>query len=116
MYQTCVVTLGGPDVESCAIMKQTGVAENETLASHLEQKVQPYAATVTMTVVLLTSVVPAMVALFLGPWSDKFGRKPVIAIASTGKVNDSTDAYTNMLQNDWVKTSHVGRQSGYHDF
>ncbi|XP_001660178.2 proton-coupled folate transporter isoform X1 [Aedes aegypti] len=84
VYQTCVVTLGGPDVESCAIMKQTGAAENETLASYLEQKVQPYAATVTMTIVLLTSVVPAMVALFLGPWSDKFGRKPVIAIASMG--------------------------------
>lgn len=86
VYQTCLVTLDGPDEESCSIMKQTGAADNETLAIYLEQKVQPYAATVTMTIVLLTSVVPALVALFLGPWSDKFGRKPVIAIASTGNV------------------------------
>ncbi|XP_062539925.1 probable peptidoglycan muropeptide transporter SLC46 [Armigeres subalbatus] len=84
VYQTCVATLAEGDEETCSVMKQTGAANNETLAIYLEEEVQPYAAAVTMSIVLLTSVVPAVVALFLGPWSDKFGRRPVIAISSIG--------------------------------
>lgn len=83
VYQSCVVTLEWNETD-CFLLKTVGASGNETVASYLEEKVQPYAATITMTIVLLTSVVPALVALFLGPWSDKFGRKPVIVIASLG--------------------------------
>ncbi|XP_065094541.1 probable peptidoglycan muropeptide transporter SLC46 [Ochlerotatus camptorhynchus] len=83
VYQSCVVTLESNET-ACSLLKSSGVSDNQTIAIYLEEKVQPYAATISMTIVLLTSVVPALVALFLGPWSDKFGRKPVIAIASVG--------------------------------
>lgn len=85
VYQSCVVTLESNET-ACSLLKSSGASDNQTIAIYLEEKVQPYAATISMTIVLLTSVVPALVALFLGPWSDKFGRKPVIAIAAVGKV------------------------------
>lgn len=31
-----------------------------------------------MSISLLQSIVPALLSLFIGPWSDKFGRKPVL--------------------------------------
>ncbi|KAL1394456.1 hypothetical protein pipiens_011937 [Culex pipiens pipiens] len=78
VYQTCVFKLGSAE-EVCS---QLHSGDNATASMVLEQVVQPYAASVSMAIVLLTSVVPAVAALFFGPWSERFGRKPVIAIAS----------------------------------
>ncbi|PSN49175.1 hypothetical protein C0J52_10907 [Blattella germanica] len=51
--------------------------KNETKV--LETEVQPIATEILMTKRVLESVIPAVIALFLGPWSDKYGRKtPVI--------------------------------------
>ncbi|KAL9694862.1 hypothetical protein quinque_014147 [Culex quinquefasciatus] len=80
VYQTCVFKLGSAE-EVCS---QLHSDDNATASMVLEQVVQPYAASVSMAIVLLTSVVPAVAALFFGPWSERFGRKPVIAIASIG--------------------------------
>ncbi|XP_037954262.1 proton-coupled folate transporter-like [Teleopsis dalmanni] len=33
---------------------------------------------------LLESIIPAFVSLFIGPWSDKFGRRPIILTTFTG--------------------------------
>lgn len=82
VYQTCVFKLGSAE-EVCS---QLHSDDNATASMVLEQVVQPYAASVSMAIVLLTSVVPAVAALFFGPWSERFGRKPVIAIASIGEL------------------------------
>lgn len=82
VYQTCVVKLG-PAEDLCSRLYSD---ENTTASTYLEQVVQPYAASISMAIVLLTSVVPAVAALFFGPWSEKFGRRPVIAIASIGEL------------------------------
>ena len=40
----------------------------------------------TMIMTFLSSAVPCMlVALFIGPWSDKNGRKPVMMIPTVGR-------------------------------
>lgn len=33
----------------------------------------------------LQNLVPALLSLFLGPWSDRYGRKPIIVLSLTGK-------------------------------
>ncbi|TMW39406.1 hypothetical protein DOY81_015514, partial [Sarcophaga bullata] len=33
---------------------------------------------------LLESIIPAIVSLFIGPWSDKFGRRPIVLTTFTG--------------------------------
>lgn len=44
----------------------------------IETIVQPYAANILVAKQLIESIVPGVLSLFLGPWSDRFGRKPVI--------------------------------------
>lgn len=50
----------------------------------IETQVQPLAANVTMVIVIIKSVVPVLSALLLGAWSDRYGRKPAMLIASAG--------------------------------
>lgn len=37
---------------------------------------------------LLESIIPAIVSLFIGPWSDKFGRRPIVLTTFTGKLKN----------------------------
>lgn len=55
---------------------------NET--KHIEESIQPYVAEILMTISLLNSIIPAILSLFLGPWTDKFGRKKVICATFIG--------------------------------
>lgn len=80
IYQSCVVTLGY-DRTLCA---QLGTRSNSSEVANLETIVQPYAAKIGMVNTILTSVLPAICALFMGPWSDKFGRKPAMIVPSVG--------------------------------
>uniref|UniRef100_A0A182N878 Major facilitator superfamily (MFS) profile domain-containing protein n=1 Tax=Anopheles dirus TaxID=7168 RepID=A0A182N878_9DIPT len=80
IYQSCVVTLGY-DRALCA---QLGTKSNSTDVAQLETIVQPYAAKIAMVNTILMSVLPAICALFMGPWSDKFGRKPAMIVPSIG--------------------------------
>lgn len=45
---------------------------------------QPYVANIMMAKQLIELIGPAVIGLFVGPWSDRFGRKPVIVIALSG--------------------------------
>ncbi|KRT79364.1 membrane transporter [Oryctes borbonicus] len=80
IYRTCYVTL---DFEESACAKLgTSNPDNDTQA--LEKTVEPYANVVMMTQSLLTQIFPAFLCLFIGPWSDKRGRKPVLTCTLIG--------------------------------
>lgn len=57
---------------------------NGNKTKYIEDEIQPHVATIMMTISLLTSIIPAIMSLFLGPWTDKFGRKKVICATFIG--------------------------------
>lgn len=56
--------------------------KNKTLA--IEQEIQPYALNVLMTLMVTNAIIPMVLNLFLSPWSDKFGRKKVLNLVTSG--------------------------------
>uniref|UniRef100_A0A182YFN8 Major facilitator superfamily (MFS) profile domain-containing protein n=1 Tax=Anopheles stephensi TaxID=30069 RepID=A0A182YFN8_ANOST len=80
VYQTCTAAFGKNE----SLCERLGT-ENETEEiQQLEKSVQPYSANILMTKSLVESIVPALCSMFIGPWSDRFGRKPVIVASFTG--------------------------------
>lgn len=71
LRQTCLFTYGYSDV-ICAHL------DDKNSSKLVEQEIQPYVASVLMTITVLNSVIPATMSLFLGQWSDDYGRKKVI--------------------------------------
>ncbi|XP_056638650.1 uncharacterized protein LOC130446418 isoform X2 [Diorhabda sublineata] len=80
LYRTCYVILGFNQSE-CALLGNTE-DNNETKA--LEEKVQPMYNVIETTRSMVENVIGLALCLFLGPISDKFGRKPIILISHTG--------------------------------
>lgn len=58
------------------------VMNNVTL--EIEEEIQPLVAKIIMTISLMNGIVPGVLSLFLGPWTDKFGRKKVICAGYLG--------------------------------
>ncbi|XP_062541932.1 probable peptidoglycan muropeptide transporter SLC46 [Armigeres subalbatus] len=81
IHQTCLYM--GYNASSCASL---GTNSNSSDAKELENMVQPTVAEITMACSIITSVIPALCGLFLGPWSDKFGRKPVMIMPCVGYI------------------------------
>ncbi|EDW89467.2 proton-coupled folate transporter [Drosophila yakuba] len=81
LYQTCVTVMKFNATE-CEPFLGTDRASDEV--KKIEGQVQEYASTITMISSMLESTVPAIVSLFLGPWSDKFGRRPILLSTFTG--------------------------------
>jgi MFS transporter, PCFT/HCP family, solute carrier family 46 (folate transporter), member 1 len=52
--------------------------DDRNATAEVEQEIQPYVAKILMTIMIFNSIVPTVLSLFLGPWSDKYGRKKVI--------------------------------------
>lgn len=50
----------------------------------IEEMIQPKVAEILMTSSLMNSIIPAVMSLFIGPWTDKFGRKGVICATFAG--------------------------------
>ncbi|KAG4079764.1 hypothetical protein HA402_014895 [Bradysia odoriphaga] len=80
IYQTCTEIFHFNKSE--CILLGTPNATNETEA--IESIVQPYAAKFFMAKTIVESLFPALASMFIGPWSDKFGRKPVIMTTFIG--------------------------------
>lgn len=74
IYRTCYVSLGH-NQSDCA---KLGSKDRDNATQDLEKVVEPYANIIMMTQSLITQIVPALLCLFIGPWSDKRGRKPVL--------------------------------------
>lgn len=76
LQQTCLVY--GFNATDCLHLDSTSGTEE------IENKIQPHVAAIIMTIALLSSLVPGFLGLFLGPWTDRFGRKKVICAAMFG--------------------------------
>ena len=50
----------------------------------LDELIQPYVSKLTMTSTMMRTILPAFLSLFVGPWSQKFGRKPVLITTFIG--------------------------------
>lgn len=57
---------------------------NESTAN-LEKKVQPYANVFGTTRAIMDAVIGCVVCIFLGSWSDKYGRRPILLSSIAGK-------------------------------
>ncbi|XP_014483619.1 PREDICTED: uncharacterized protein LOC106749067 isoform X3 [Dinoponera quadriceps] len=74
IYRTCTVTLRINQTE-CLILHNNG-SSPEALKINLQ--VQPHVSLILMSKSFIESIFPSFLSLFLGPWSDKYGRKPLI--------------------------------------
>lgn len=81
IYRTCYALLDYDESE-CALL---GKVENETTAS-LERKVQPTFNYINMVSTVMNSLVPLVFCMYVGTWSDKFGRKPFMLLSLIGKL------------------------------
>ncbi|CAD7014370.1 proton-coupled folate transporter [Ceratitis capitata] len=80
LYQSCTVVFGHTEAE-CEPM--LGIS-NATINHEIENQVQPYVSRIILANSLVSSIIPALLALFIGAWSDRFGRRPVLLIALIG--------------------------------
>ncbi|XP_011860808.1 PREDICTED: proton-coupled folate transporter-like [Vollenhovia emeryi] len=74
LNRTCVVTLKINETE-CLLLHKNSTSKE---ALRLNSIVQPYTSLVIMAKAFMESIIPSLLTLFLGPWSDKYGRKPLI--------------------------------------
>ncbi|KAH8279396.1 hypothetical protein KR026_008637 [Drosophila bipectinata] len=81
LYQTCVTIMEFNATECEPLL---GIDRGTDEVKKIEVVVQKYSANIMMATSLLESIIPAFVSLFLGPWSDKFGRRPVLLTTFTG--------------------------------
>ncbi|XP_034835655.1 probable peptidoglycan muropeptide transporter SLC46 [Maniola hyperantus] len=74
LFRTCVHSLNHTQ-EECQVF----LSPVKNNGSHqLEEEVQKYATFVSMVRIIVESVAPAVLSLFLGVWSDTHGRKPLV--------------------------------------
>ncbi|KAH8253159.1 hypothetical protein KR032_003826 [Drosophila birchii] len=81
LYQTCVTIMKFNATECEPLL---GIDRGSEADKKIEIIVQTYSANIMMTTSLLESIIPAFASLFLGPWSDKFGRRPILLTTFTG--------------------------------
>lgn len=56
------------------------------MTSAEQEQIQPSVASLMMYKNLIETLLPCVITLFLGPWSDVNGRLPLILISISGKV------------------------------
>lgn len=72
--QVCNVILKY-DVKNCT----------EPLSGYVEDKVQPITANLNMIKQMIEAFLPAILSLFIGPWSDENGRRPFLLLSLGGR-------------------------------
>lgn len=81
-YRACRAELG----ESEEVCRRLERKDDGLDSKDLETKVQPFVAHYLMVKVIIEALIPAVMSLFVGAWSDKHGRKKVILLAYSGFV------------------------------
>lgn len=72
----------GYNKSDCALLGTQNATEE---TAELEKIVQPYANTVSMTQNVLDAVIVSVACVFIGSWSDKYGRKPILITCLLGE-------------------------------
>ncbi|XP_035738036.1 proton-coupled folate transporter-like isoform X1 [Vespa mandarinia] len=80
VYRTCTVVLNINKTE-CLIINQNG-SSNE--AHRIDILVQSQVNLISMSKSFVENLLPAFLSFFVGPWSDKYGRKPLLLAGYTG--------------------------------
>ncbi|XP_054739941.1 uncharacterized protein LOC129245657 [Anastrepha obliqua] len=80
IYQACTTIFHYND----SICIELGTKNASEQATQIETEVQPYVANLFMIRTLLESIVPALCGVFIGSWSDHYGRKPLLVISMIG--------------------------------
>ncbi|XP_017123415.1 uncharacterized protein LOC108143479 [Drosophila elegans] len=80
IYQTCTVIFHYNESDC----KQLDVKNASAEINAIETELQPYVANLFLTRTLLESIVPAFCGLFIGSWSDHYGRKPLLIVSMIG--------------------------------
>ncbi|CAD7014373.1 uncharacterized protein LOC101459008 isoform X2 [Ceratitis capitata] len=105
LYQTCTVVY---EHNETACQPMWGIGPKTEESEAIETEIQPYVARIIMTSLVISSVLPAFLSLFIGPWSDKFGRRPVLvatfSAALTGHTITTILAGLSMITplNPWI--------------
>lgn len=106
LYQICIYDLK----EDRAVCQYLGTANESALIQNLETAAEKYSSDILMVGSICTNVFPAIGALFLGPWSDKFGRKPILLFTVSGfflqyaSLTVITYLSTIYVINPWINT------------
>lgn len=74
LFQTCRQVMGENKI-NCDILHTNSSSEE---AKNLTKIVQPHMSYLLISRSVIKGTLPALLILFLGPWSDKYGRKPLI--------------------------------------
>ncbi|KAF5308139.1 hypothetical protein FQR65_LT06318 [Abscondita terminalis] len=80
IYTSCYVTLGHNE-SLCALL---GTENDNNETDKLEKEVQPLAAKISATSTVIDTIFEPLLCFFLGSWSDRFGRKPVMLLSIAG--------------------------------
>ncbi|XP_050323859.1 uncharacterized protein LOC126755374 [Bactrocera neohumeralis] len=80
IYQACTTVFNYNE----SICEELGTKNASEQATKIETEVQPYVANLFMIRTLLESIVPALCGVFIGSWSDHYGRKPLLVISMIG--------------------------------
>ncbi|XP_054739026.1 proton-coupled folate transporter-like [Anastrepha obliqua] len=80
IYQTCTTIFFFNETDC----RQLGTKNASEHVRDIETTIQPFAAKILMTSTVIESFVPALCGIFIGTWSDRFGRKPLLVIGYSG--------------------------------
>ncbi|XP_022213755.2 proton-coupled folate transporter [Drosophila obscura] len=80
IYQTCTVIFQYNETD-CKLLDSKNTS-TETQA--IETELQSYVANMFLIRTLFESIVPAICGLFIGSWSDHYGRKPLLMVSMIG--------------------------------
>lgn len=81
VYRTCLISMNIS--QTACFQLRTNASSTE--ARDLEAKIEPYASMIIMAKSLIESILPAILSMFLGPWSDRGGRRPLFVAGLTGR-------------------------------
>ncbi|XP_002071993.3 proton-coupled folate transporter [Drosophila willistoni] len=80
IYQTCVVIFEYNETQ-CRLLEESNVSAE---IKNIETEVQSYVANMFLARTLFENIVPAIYGLFVGSWSDHYGRKPLLIVSMIG--------------------------------
>ena len=81
-YQTCKKLLYKKSLNCDILHDENGDNNFETM--NLQEIIQPYSGVILILQSCIETIYPTILSFYIGPWSDKFGRKPILHYALIG--------------------------------